>query len=72
MSVIAKWAVQAVVVFFFAWLATVASSWSGGLVRGTGSDRLAELTQAPAVVVNFDKAGVARQSAVTGLPGNGE
>lgn len=72
MSVIAKWAVQAVVVFFFAWLATVASSWSGGLVRGTGSDRLAELTQAPALVVNFDKTGTAQQTALTELSGNGE
>lgn len=72
MSVIAKWAVQAVVIFFFAWLATVASNWSGGLVKGTGSDRLAELTQVPVAVVDFDKKGAAQQTAVTGLSGNGE
>ncbi|MFS2157451.1 hypothetical protein ACCD10_08870 [Pseudomonas sp. Pseusp122] len=72
MSVIAKWAMQAVTVFFFAWLATVASSWSSSTVRGTGSDRLAELTQRPVVVDSFANKSAASQTAVTGLSGDGE
>jgi hypothetical protein len=42
-SVIGKWALQGVVVFLFAWMATVAAQWSGSVVRSTSSDRLAVL-----------------------------
>jgi len=42
-SVIGKWALQGVVVFLFAWLATVAAQWSGSVVHTTSSDRLAAL-----------------------------
>jgi hypothetical protein len=72
MSVIAKWAMQAVTVFFFAWLATVASSWNSSMVSGTGSDRLADLTRSPAVISSFTSKNAAEQTAVTGLSGNGE
>ncbi len=41
MSVIGKWALQGVVVFVFAWMATVAAQWSASVVRSTSSDRLA-------------------------------
>ncbi len=44
MSVIGKWALQGVVVFLFAWLATVTAQWSASVVRSTGSDRLAALS----------------------------
>lgn len=44
MSVIGKWALQGVVVFLFAWIATVAAQWSGSVVRSTSSDRLAALS----------------------------
>jgi len=40
-SVIGKWALQGVVVFVFAWMATVAAQWSASVVRSTSSDRLA-------------------------------
>lgn len=41
MSVIGKWALQGVVVFVFAWMATVAAQWSASVLRSTSSDRLA-------------------------------
>lgn len=41
MSVIGKWALQGVVVFVFAWMATLAAQWSASVVRSTSSDRLA-------------------------------
>ena len=44
MSVIEKWALQGVVVFLFAWMATVAAQWSGSVVHTTSSDRLAVLS----------------------------
>ncbi len=44
MSVIEKWALQGVVVFLFAWMATVAAHWSGSVVHTTSSDRLATLS----------------------------
>lgn len=44
MSVIGKWALQGVVVFVFAWMATVAAQWSGSIVKSTSSDRLAALS----------------------------
>lgn len=44
MSVIGKWALQGVVVFVFAWLATVAAQWSASVVRSTSSERLASLS----------------------------
>lgn len=44
MSVIGKWALQGVVVFLFAWLATVAAEWSASVVKSTSSDRLAALS----------------------------
>lgn len=43
-SVIEKWALQGVVVFLFAWMATVAAQWSGSVVHTTSSDRLAALS----------------------------
>lgn len=43
MSVIGKWALQGVVVFVFAWMATLAAQWSTSVVRSTSSDRLASL-----------------------------
>lgn len=44
MSVIGKWALQTIVVFLFAWLATVAAQWSSSIVKTTSSDRLAVLS----------------------------
>jgi hypothetical protein len=43
-SVIGKWALQGVVVFLFAWIATVAAQWSSSVVKSTSSDRLAALS----------------------------
>jgi hypothetical protein len=43
-SVIGKWALQGVVVFVFAWMATVAAQWSASVDRSTSSDRLAALS----------------------------
>ncbi|WP_434678129.1 hypothetical protein J3P77_18960 [Pseudomonas sp. R1-18] len=51
MSLIAKWALQLVAVFLFAWAATVAAQWSSGIVNGTGTERLAQLTQAQMTAV---------------------
>lgn len=47
MSLIAKWALQLVAVFLFAWAAAVAAQWNSGIVNGTGNDRLAQLTETP-------------------------
>lgn len=44
MSIIGKWALQATVVFLFAWLATVAAQWGSSIVKTTSSDRLAVLS----------------------------
>ncbi|ORC61136.1 hypothetical protein BZK31_04020 [Pseudomonas floridensis] len=44
MSIITKWALQAVVLFLLGWMATVVAHWSSAVVSGTGSDRLAELS----------------------------
>jgi hypothetical protein len=44
MSVIEKWALQGVVVFLFAWIATLAAQWSGSVTHTTSSDRLAALS----------------------------
>ncbi|WP_177523091.1 hypothetical protein [Pseudomonas sp. v388] len=46
MSLIAKWALQLVAVFVVGWAAAVAASWSGGIVNGDGSERLAQLSEA--------------------------
>jgi hypothetical protein len=43
-SDIGKWALQGVVVFLFAWMATVVAQWSGSVVHTTSSDRLAALS----------------------------
>jgi hypothetical protein len=45
-SVIGKWALQGVVMFLFAWMATVAAQWSASVGHSTSSDRLAALTSA--------------------------
>jgi hypothetical protein len=44
MSIIGKWALQAVVVFLFAWLATVAAQWGSRVATATSNDRLAVLS----------------------------
>ena len=44
MSIIGRWALQGVVLFLFAWMATVVAQWSAGVVRSTSSDRLAAFT----------------------------
>jgi hypothetical protein len=51
MSLIAKWALQLVAVCLFAWTAAVAAQWSSGIVNGTGTERLAQLTQAQMTAV---------------------
>ncbi|KPC31813.1 Uncharacterized protein ABJ99_1171 [Pseudomonas syringae pv. cilantro] len=43
MSIITKWALQAVALFVLGWMASVTASWSNNVASGTGSDRLAEL-----------------------------
>lgn len=44
MSIITKWALQAVALIVLGWMATVTASWNSGVASGTGSDRLAELS----------------------------
>ncbi|MBC3956195.1 MULTISPECIES: hypothetical protein [Pseudomonas] len=46
MSIITKWALQAVALFLLGWMATVTANWSNSVVSGTGNDRLAELNTA--------------------------
>ena len=55
MSLIAKWALQLVAVFLFGWAATVAASWSSGIVNGDGSDRLAQLSETTVAHVAVQK-----------------
>ncbi|GFM73539.1 hypothetical protein [Pseudomonas capsici] len=45
MSIIAKWALQVVALFLFGWMATVVAQWSSTIVSGTGSERLAQLSE---------------------------
>ncbi|KAA8694353.1 hypothetical protein RA263_03190 [Pseudomonas syringae pv. tagetis] len=44
MSIITKWALQAVALFVLGWVATTTANWSNTTANGTGSDRLAELS----------------------------
>lgn len=50
MSTVAKWTLQLVVLFLFAWLASVAAQWSSKMVNGTSSERLAQIQPAPVLV----------------------
>lgn len=50
MSTVAKWTLQLVVLFLFAWLASVAGQWSSKMINGTSSERLAQLQSGPALV----------------------
>lgn len=43
MSTIAKWAVQGVALFFFAWMAALAGQWNSVVVEQSSSDRLAQV-----------------------------
>ncbi len=43
MATIGKWALQLLVLFLFAWLASIVGHWSGQVVSGTSSERLAQL-----------------------------
>ncbi len=43
MSTIAKWAVQGVALFLFAWMAALAGQWSSAVVDQSSSDRLSQL-----------------------------
>ncbi|KPX28781.1 hypothetical protein ALP68_200106 [Pseudomonas ficuserectae] len=44
MSIITKWALQAVALFVLGWVATTTANWSNNTANGTGNDRLAELS----------------------------
>lgn len=50
MSTVAKWTLQLVVLFLFAWLASVAGQWSSKMVNGTSSERLAQVQPLPVLV----------------------
>ncbi|MCI8210986.1 hypothetical protein AUC61_15740 [Pseudomonas sp. S25] len=41
MPMIARWALQGIALFLFAWMATMAGQWSSKIMDGTRSDRLA-------------------------------
>lgn len=43
MPMIARWALQGVALFLFAWMAAVAGQWSTDVMDGSRSDRLALL-----------------------------
>jgi len=43
MSTIAKWAVQGVALFLFAWIAALAGQWNSAVVDQSSSDRLSQL-----------------------------
>ena len=43
MSIIAKWAVQGVALFLFAWMAALAGQWSSTVIGESSTDRLAKL-----------------------------
>ncbi|MFJ4144034.1 hypothetical protein [Pseudomonas sp. NPDC089734] len=62
MSIIAKWALQAVALFLFAWMATVAANWSSTIVSGTGNDRLAQLNEGVLVSGTSGKHSVAQEA----------
>lgn len=48
MSTIARWAVQGVALFLFAWMAAVAGQWNSAVVDQSSSERLAQLGDFPA------------------------
>lgn len=41
MPMIARWALQGIALFLFAWMAAMAGQWSSKIMDGTRSDRLA-------------------------------
>ena len=43
MSTIAKWAMQGVALFLFAWMAALAGQWNSAVVDQNSSERLAQL-----------------------------
>jgi hypothetical protein len=43
MPLIARWALQGVALFLFAWMAAVAGHWGSEMVDGSSSDRLSML-----------------------------
>lgn len=43
MSIIAKWAVQGVALFLFAWMAALAGQWSSTVIGESSTDRLSTL-----------------------------
>jgi hypothetical protein len=55
MSLIEKWALQLAAMFLFGWAAAVTAGWSGGIVNGDGSERLAQLTEAPPLLTDHAK-----------------
>lgn len=55
MSLIEKWALQLAAIFLFGWAAAVTAGWSGGIVNGDGSERLAQLTEAPPLLASHAK-----------------
>lgn len=46
MPLIARWALQGVALFLFAWMATVAGHWSSEIIDASSSDRLSMLGEA--------------------------
>lgn len=49
MPIIARWALQGVALFLFAWIAAMTGHWSGEVMDGSRSDRLAVLGEAALV-----------------------
>ncbi|MCI3947131.1 putative membrane protein [Pseudomonas syringae] len=63
MSIITKWALQAVALVVLGWMATVTASWNSSVASGTGNDRLAELN---AGVLSSPVVSSARSTSVQG------
>ena len=45
MPMIARWALQGIALFLFAWMAAMAGQWSSKIMDGTRSDRLAVVAE---------------------------
>jgi hypothetical protein len=53
MSLIAKWALQLVLIVLLGWAAVITAGWSGAIVNGTGNDRLAQLSELPVAAASL-------------------
>lgn len=68
MTIIARWAMQGVALFLFAWMAAVASQWNSAVVDGSRSDRLSLLDNGATTRSSFKQETAAEAVATNAAP----